>query len=413
MTEANTIRDSSVKKDIADKNYMPALTGVRAIAAYMVCFHHFNPIPSSFKAEGGWKLLLYGVFNEMYIGVSLFFVLSGFLICYRYYESGIALNKQWFGRYLLSRVARVYPMFFLTTLLAFLFIELNPARYEVYPFGMASRTMAEQVAVVLLNVTMLKGFFEEYIYTGVSQSWSLTVEECFYVSVPFFMLLVRRSRWALLVLPAILLLAMVGLVITIGKSGFHGLFTNLEFALNFTFLGRCVEFFVGMALALFVLRQQKRNAEVAGTRRGWFTLAGSLAVIGCLVAMAALAAKENVGFAKDAFAGIAFNNVLLPFAVAVLFYGLIAERTWVSKVLSTSFFDLLGKSSYVFYLIHVGVISVLIKVYIIHNSIIQFVLLNVLAVLLYKFVESPLHSWFKPKPAAAARTIAEPSQILA
>ena len=52
--------------------YFPALTGLRAIAAYMVFFHHFN-----FFSQFGESLLSRMV-NEFYAGVSVFFVLSGF-----------------------------------------------------------------------------------------------------------------------------------------------------------------------------------------------------------------------------------------------------------------------------------------------------------------------------------------------
>ncbi len=52
-------------------NYFNALTGLRAMAAYMVYAHHFNPIPKNYA--------VHGLVNELHIGVTLFFVLSGFL----------------------------------------------------------------------------------------------------------------------------------------------------------------------------------------------------------------------------------------------------------------------------------------------------------------------------------------------
>jgi peptidoglycan/LPS O-acetylase OafA/YrhL len=65
---------------------IPALTGIRAIAAYLVFFHHY-PIPQ----------LVYGemdFFREFHIGVTLFYVLSGFLITYRYRDA-LQLNGKW------------------------------------------------------------------------------------------------------------------------------------------------------------------------------------------------------------------------------------------------------------------------------------------------------------------------------
>jgi peptidoglycan/LPS O-acetylase OafA/YrhL len=50
------------------KEYFPSLTGFRAIAAWMVFAHHYNPLPRT--------LFISDVTNEGYTGVTLFFVLS-------------------------------------------------------------------------------------------------------------------------------------------------------------------------------------------------------------------------------------------------------------------------------------------------------------------------------------------------
>ncbi len=47
-------------------------------------------------------------------------------------------------------------------------------------------------------------------------------------------------------------------------------------------------------------------------------------------------------------------NALLPLGIITWFWGLIHEATFVRKLLETGAADLLGKSSYIFYLIHVG-----------------------------------------------------------
>ncbi len=65
------------------------------------------------------------------------------------------------------------------------------------------------------------------------------------------------------------------------------------------------------------------------------------------------------------------------------------------KILETKAFDLLGKSSYNFYLIHVGVIQLLIAKHISHNELVYFLLLNAISIVLYKIVEVPCHQALK------------------
>ena len=65
--------------------YIPALTGIRAVAAYVVFLHHL-----SFFNNG---TLLWQFTNEGHIGVTIFFVLSGFLITLRY-KGKVEMSRQ-------------------------------------------------------------------------------------------------------------------------------------------------------------------------------------------------------------------------------------------------------------------------------------------------------------------------------
>ena len=387
------MRNHENQRVFLGQQYMPALTGIRAIAAYMVCFHHYNPL-NTFKNTEGWKKLAFNTFNEMHIGVSIFFVLSGFLICYRYYNVGLRVSGQWFKQYMLNRFARIYPMFFILSILTFVLIIANPERYELVK-QFSGLHLNEKITVALLNLTMFKGFFNEYKYSGIAQGWSLTVEECFYICAPFIIILVKKNKSFQLILPVITLLVGFGLVFVFGRFDIHGFFQNVPFMLNFTFFGRCLEFFAGMALAIYI----HERGIPATTQFPWRTAVGCVTLIACLVGMASIGGVE---ISKDTYLGIIINNAVLPVAIYVLFYGLIAESTWLRTILSTSTFNLLGKSSYVFYLVHTGVINILIRTYMVHNSAVQFVLLIIVSILLYKFIETPLHKMLRPKPTKVA-----------
>jgi peptidoglycan/LPS O-acetylase OafA/YrhL len=95
--------------------------------------------------------------------------------------------------------------------------------------------------------------------------------------------------------------------------------------------------------------------------------------------------------------GIEVNNLVLPiFAISVLFYGLLTETTWFSRFLSTPVMELLGKSSYIFYLIHMGIISTgLLSIS--SNWVFYFIALNLISIVLYKFFGDPLNHFIRNK----------------
>ena len=92
---------------------------------------------------------------------------------------------------------------------------------------------------------------------------------------------------------------------------------------------------------------------------------------------------------------IGVNNFLLPVVgIAPFFYGLIKEKTLFSKLLSSTFVVLLGQSSYVFYLIHIGFFRTFL-ISITTNYIFIFLALNAIAIILYLFVEKPLNYYIR------------------
>ncbi|SET71141.1 Peptidoglycan/LPS O-acetylase OafA/YrhL, contains acyltransferase and SGNH-hydrolase domains [Hymenobacter actinosclerus] len=364
----------------ASSAYLPVLTGIRVVAAYLVYLHHFNP----FQEGPGLQGIPERVVREFHVGVPVFFVLSGFLIALRYAGTE-QMTAQWWGRYLRNRVARIYPMYFLLTALAFAGIWYNTREFSP--------------TLWLLNVTFLRSFFEEHVYSGVAQGWTLTVEECFYLSAPLIFLLVRWRPRLLWLLPPLLLGAGALLVLGLGPLLWHGLFGNLRFMLLFTFFGRATEFFVGIQLARW-FRQGRLQAK-AGCYR---TVAGLLAM--GFIVLLLMVVRGPYTFGQEHPVGIVLNNVVLPLGIALWFAGLLTEDTLMRRVLSTPLAQVLGRSSYVFYLIHMGVMHSLVTRLITTQPLLVFLLLNVVAVGLHYLLEEPLNGWLRkarlPRWRAAA-----------
>jgi len=395
------------------QNYIPALTGVRAMAAYLVFISHFAD-----NFDENFPHILKRFFGEFHIGVSIFFVLSGFLITFRYYNN-FHLTTEWFKQYLKNRVARIYPMYALLTTAAF-------AWYFFTGDPSITKGSGNPVALFLLNITFLRGFFYQFWDTGIAQGWSLTVEECFYFSAPIIFLIAKKYN-KFYIQPAIITTFAILMVLTFSHVDFHGFFGNFPFVMVFTFFGRCFEFFVGVQLARYVLKN-----GFSRTGKFNFTYTSFLLIFVCVFVMALQPIPKGWNAGVESPIGIITNNYVLCIAVALFFYGILTETTLFKKFLALPFIELLGKSSYIFYLIHLGWFSTLLRNSINHlndyvfslydkwnvewhspfeydwlNLIYLFIVLNAVSVTLFKLIEEPLNHYirksdflvkYKPRP---------------
>lgn len=338
----------------------PALTGIRAMGAAAVFFVHL-----SFNI--GYKVLI----DVM----ALFFVLSGFLIFYIYYENA-AVKKWKLRQYFTNRFARIYPVYFLLVTIAILL------RHDFQPL------------FLFKNYTLTHALFQNIADRAIQPSWSITTEECFYLLAPLFMYLVTRFNFYVSLLSGALLLCVALFISTLPFSLLH----TFRFVFSVTFFGHFFEFFCGIFLALTVLKKEKNGTlALQGIK---FTVAGAS---GMLIAIGVLVVSNNMNDPQQATQFFLINNFILPIPVAVLYYGLICEKSWFATFLSFKWLGLLGRTSYAFYLVHTMVIeSVAIpfiqpyfsRYYNLYVVII-FVLTQIIALFIYIFYEEPLNKWIR------------------
>lgn len=339
---------------------IPSLTGVRAIAAYMVFFHHY--LTANCQGQFWCSLVM-----EFHTGVTLFFVLSGFLITYRYYHSS-NLHPNWFFNYLKNRIARIMPLVFIITLLT-LIVTQNKSFSDWF-----------------LSLSLLKGFSPQTNFLVISQTWSLTVEWCFYFFAPFLFFFLKKGTSLFLIFLALFLTScflISGGVIT-NPNQFA---SSHIFFFIYTFFGRSFEFFIGVFLALFILQGKTKNYK-------FFTYLGLLFIF---LTFLAITNFQSTAYRYGIFTlpGLLIANFLLPISITIFFYGLITEQTIIKNTLSTKLFILLGESSYAFYLIHIGVLADLIPSFFRTNLFIFFLTLNLISIFLFFTLEKPLNKFVK------------------
>ncbi len=141
---------------------VPALTGFRALAALMVFIAHY--IPQGKSAPGLW-IAGYGA-----RGVDFFFVLSGYLFTWLYFDR--FTRGTWnLGSYFLRRFARILPPFWTVAFLSWLAIPM--LRVAV---PLCSPKM-------FFNLALLQKYMPA-LDPLVPQGWTLTIEELFYATFP-------------------------------------------------------------------------------------------------------------------------------------------------------------------------------------------------------------------------------------
>ena len=129
----------------------------------------------------GFHYPYYGLWGRLgWIGVDLFFVLSGFLISgllFQEYKRTGAIN---FKRFLIRRGLKIYPSFYLLIVLA---LVLSQARHST-----VLRTQA------LVSAVFAQGYYSGTLFTVLSHTWSLSVEEHFYLLLPPLLMLFVAIR---------------------------------------------------------------------------------------------------------------------------------------------------------------------------------------------------------------------------
>src|SRR5262245_37019874 len=190
-------------------DWIPELTGLRAIACGAVVFDHFNPwgnaIPNShiFDLWAAAKVISPGS-----MGVIYFFSLSSFLLTYLGVREFDRSGHFSVWRFVQRRVLRIWPLYF-TTIAVFilygLFVKPNfPSPYNAMQ-SVAGDDWLRQVWIYLIFVSnWVSPHFAE-----MSVVWSVAIEEQFYLVFPFlFMLGVRNMRVGLSIIVALIIVAM-------------------------------------------------------------------------------------------------------------------------------------------------------------------------------------------------------------
>ncbi len=353
-------------RDRAGFGYNPSLDGLRALAIAAVVAQHAG-IP--------------GV--KGYHGVTLFFVISGYLITRLLLQEHYRTGRLRLGDFYRRRFARLGPALVVAVMATWLWLALTaepPASYWAGILGSLSYTTA------LIQAVFGNGAVSNYY----QWSWSLGVEELFYLIWPLTLLLMvrwRRFAWSAAVLVAAIagIWVLRALLIVNGVSHDRYFFspdTNADSLL------------LGTLLALIVVRYPNhRVLRTIGRYAGPVGLVAFVALIWPGFPDA-LARVDSGGLGQAALA-----------SAALVLWMVTSSGGPVGAVFSTGPFVLVGKLSYGIYLWNL--LTIYVFVFIVHRhpvaswwGIAWLLCLLGISYASWRFVETPLRKRWASRPHA-------------
>ena len=198
--------ESSEISEPRERVYFPNLNGLRFIAALLVIMQHIEQIKSMYGIANRWSSPFMQIIGEQ--GVSLFFVLSGFLITYLMLEEEKKTGTIQIRNFYRRRILRIWPLYFLIGFLALAVLPRIPFFIlPDYGLDIVYRHYWQKVILFILFLPNLMPYLGG-IVPYAAQTWSIGTEEQFYLIWPLLMKNIRKYRIALM------LVIIIGYIVT-------------------------------------------------------------------------------------------------------------------------------------------------------------------------------------------------------
>jgi peptidoglycan/LPS O-acetylase OafA/YrhL len=169
--------------DSKTKVYFPGLNGLRFIAAAAVIISHIELIKSTFGFKDHWSHPLFFTLGSL--GVFFFFVLSGFLITYLLLVEKEMMSEIKIKKFYVRRILRIWPLYYLIVIVGFFILPYFPQIHINYLNANFLRNFDINLLLYLFILPNL-AFSMYSAVPHIGQTWSIGVEEQFYLFWPWF-----------------------------------------------------------------------------------------------------------------------------------------------------------------------------------------------------------------------------------
>ncbi len=305
---------------------LDSITGIRFVAAFHVVLFH------AFEWYAWPRTLSRNLLATGYVAVSLFFVLSGFILAYTYggRPGGTIPRRAFYA----ARFARIYPVYALGLLIA------APVFVHAHITAGKLHTMVPKAAAAL---TLLHAYVPKWALVWNPPGWSLSVEATFYllfplIAPPILRASPRMARAGLVAAWAVAMgMALVYVVVRPdGNVPYETWGATWMDVLRYNPLARLPEFVMGICLGRLHLSASSRAAPASMRFVPEATL---VAIVGMLAV-------------SDKIAYPFLHNGLLAPLFALLIVSLTRDTGPLARLLGSRLLVLLGEASYALYILH-------------------------------------------------------------
>jgi peptidoglycan/LPS O-acetylase OafA/YrhL len=327
---------------------IPALTSLRFFAALAVVAIH---------GVGLWNFELSPFLQQFAaIGVSFFFVLSGFILIWNYSN----LEKKGIFRFYTKRFLRIYPTHWLVT-------GLYALSSWNFVSGFAVASLGKWwLLVLMMNLCLLQSWIpipaDYFSYNG--PSWSVSCEIFFYLMFPLLLFTLKKSRSLLLAISFSIV------IVSIFIGGFFHPHPSVQTPpiwwqptmngfIQFSPINRVFEFCIGMVVGSFALvrNSKKQTLESSQNTKTKVRICEAISIVIFILfihfgQLPRIMNIIGVMYISDS-GGLWMVMSGSCFVVALLIYAVSAQESLTNIVFNYKPFIILGEASFALYLVHV------------------------------------------------------------
>ena len=344
---------------MVQREAIAALTGLRFVAAFFVALAHLLPKAVPMPNPENWYQQVYSLASD---GMTLFFVLSGFVIHYNYSDSIKQNGARGLYNFFVARFARLYPLYIVTIfaslLLAYTYQSLPAATSEVLPSYLLMVQTWFYWPVGKYGLVYEMGLLP-------AVAWSISTEWFFYLAYPLILFALLRLKgiaaklWLGLALAVVISTAVALAAFNMGELNAFGVrvfgsvgepaaqlqYTFFRWLIYFSPYSRVFEFTMGCICASVYMSLRDKKVSAQEQTIGLVVLVASIAGAALLHWWIFSPGTHYVIVAFHMSFGFA------PFVTIIVFCCARYQNT-ITRALSSWPMVTCGEASYSLYMLH-------------------------------------------------------------